>query len=82
MLCLDRKRALVAGDAYPGRWARCDCNFPGRVVSFGLGVWITHRWVVASTTCMRGHLWPQGSDCGRPLDHGHRGSTMRLLRGR
>ena len=32
----DRERALVVGEAYLGRWARCDCNLGGRVASSGL----------------------------------------------
>ena len=51
----------MAGDAYRGRWAMRDCNLGGRVVSSGLLVWITPRWVVASTTCMAG-------PCGRRVE--------------
>ena len=44
----------MVGDAYVGRWARCDCNLGGRVASSGLAAWITPRWVVVVTTCMGG----------------------------
>ena len=47
-----QERALVVGDAYLGRWARCDCNLGGRVASSGLAAWTTPRWVVVVTTCM------------------------------
>ena len=39
---------LMARDVYRGRWARCDCNLGGRVVSSGSVVWITTKSVVRS----------------------------------
>ena len=74
----------MAGDAYLGRWDRCDCNLGGRVVSSGLAVWITPRWVVGSTTFMGG---PCGSRVGAVADPlimatDFLGWTIRLLRER
>ena len=48
----------MAGDAYLGKWARCDCNLGGRLVSSGLAASITPRWAVVSTTCMGGPCGP------------------------
>ena len=59
----------MAGDAYWARWARCDCNLGGRVVSSGMAVCITPSWVVASATCMEG---PCGPRVRAVADHGHR----------
>ena len=56
----------MAGDAYQGIPARCDCNLGGRVASSGLVVWITPRWVVASRECMGG---PCGPRVGAVADH-------------
>ena len=80
----DRERALVAGDAYLERWARCDCNLGGRVVSSGLAVWITPRWVVVSTTCMGGPCGPTLGARTDPLIMAtdFMGRMMRLLRER
>ena len=49
----------MAGDIYRGRWARCDCNYGGRVLSSGLVFCITPKWVVACTTCMGGPCGPR-----------------------
>ena len=57
----------MAGDAYRGRWARCECNLGWRVVSSGLVVWITPRWVVASMTCMGGPCGPRVGAVADPL---------------
>ena len=72
----------MAGDAYLGRWARCDCNLRGRVVSSGLAVWITRRWVVVSMTCRGGHCGSRVGAVADPLimATGFVGRTMRLLR--
>ena len=74
----------MAGDGYLGRWARCDCNLGGRVVSSGLAVWITPRWLVASTTCMGGPCGPRVGAVADPLIMATNvvGWTMRLLRER
>ena len=63
----DRKRAFMAREAYRERWARCDCNFGGRVVSSGFVVWITPNWVVASPTCMGGPCVPRVGAVPDPL---------------
>ena len=72
----------MAGDAYLRRWARCDCNLGGRVVSSGLAVWITPRWVEVSTTCMGGPCAPSLGAVEDPLIMAYDfvGRTMRLLR--
>ena len=77
----DRERALVVGDAYLGRWARCDCNLGGMVASSGLVAWITPRWVVVVTTCMGGPFGPRVGGVADPLIMVTDlvGWTMRLL---
>ena len=74
----------MVGDAYLGRWARCDSNFGARVASSGLVAWITRRWVVVVTTCMGGACGPRVGDGADPLIMATDllGWTMRLLRQR
>ena len=71
----------MVGDAYLGRWARCDCNLGGRVASSGLAAWITPRWVVVVTTCMGGPCGPRVGGVADPLIMATDvvGWTMRLL---
>ena len=71
----------MVGDAYLGRWARCDCNLRGGVASSGLGAWITPRWVVVVTTCMGGPCGPRVGGVADPLIMATDlvGRTMRLL---
>ena len=74
----------MVGDAYLGRWARCDCNLGVRVVSSGLAAWITPRWVLAVTTCMGSPCGPRVGCVADPLFLATdvAGWTMRLLRER
>ena len=83
-LLWDRERALVAGDAFLGSWARCDCRLGGRGVSSGLVVWITPGWVVVSVTCMGGPCGPRVGAVAHPLIMATDfvGRTMSLLRER
>ena len=71
----------MVGDAYLERWARCDCNLGGRVVSSGLAAWITPRWSVVVTTCMGGPCGPRVWAAADPLIMATDfvGWTMRLL---
>ena len=66
----------MAGDAFLGRWVRCDCILGGRVVSSGPAACITPRRVVVSTTCMGAVADPL------ILATDFVGWTMRLLRER
>ena len=74
----------MIGDAYLGRWARCDCNLGVRVASSGLVAWITPRRVVVVTTCMGGHRGPRVGGVADPLIMATDlvGWTKRLLRER
>ena len=80
----DRGRALVVGDTYLGRWARCDCNLGGRVISSGFAAWITSRWVVVSMICMGRPCGPGTGAVADPLIMATDfvGWTMTLLRDR
>ena len=73
----------MAGDLYRGRWARCDCNLGGRVVSSGLVVWITPKLVVACTTCTGGPCGPREGAVADPLIRATDlvGRTMRFVPG-
>ena len=74
----------MVGDAYLGRWARCDCKLGGRVASSGLVAWITPRWLVVVTTCMGGPCGPRMGGVADPLIMATDlvGWTMRLLQER
>ena len=71
----------MVGDAYLGRWGRCDCNLGGRVASSGLAAWTTPRPVVVVTTCMGGPCGPRVGGVADPLIMATDfvGWTMRLL---
>ena len=74
----------MGGDTYHGRWAMCDCNSRGRVVSLGSVVWITPRWSVAVTLFMGGPRGPRVGVVAGPLisPTSFVGWTMRSLRAR
>ena len=74
----------MVGDAYLGRWARCDCNLGEGVASSGLAAWITPRWLVVVTTCIGAPCGPRVGGVADPLimATGLVGWTMRLLRER
>ena len=74
----------MAGDVYCGSWARCDCNLGGRVVSSGVVVWITPKWVVPCKTCLGGPCGPKMGAVADPLIMAADlvGWKMRLLWGR
>ena len=71
----------MVGDAYLGRWARCDCNLGVWVASSGLAARITPRWVVVVTACMGGPSGPRVGGVADPLIMATDfvGWTMRLL---